>query len=204
MTITMVKVRATISVGSITAKTPSSKSQGDHILSFNVDKARGKPSSFSASLKVDGNKVTGSTSGSRISITAGTDTVEFQIFTGIVKAANITPCKEDPGFVILNLSGEDILSKLQGKKFTRRCRSSRGVWVGIEGIVRPGLRSTSFQFTPGGAWLDSVGSDIKQIDQPNKTNNIANPREQSERAPNNEAGGSEVSIDIVLVDPQTT
>lgn len=201
MAITMVKVRAEIIVGDLVARTPSSTQQTNHILSFNVDKSRGKPSTFSASLKVIGNVITGGTSGSLITISAGEDSPSQKIFTGIVKAVNITPCKEDPGFVILNLSGEDVLSRLQGKKFTRRCRSSKGVWVGIEGIVRPGLRSTSFQFVPGGPWVDSVGSDVKQIDQPTKTNNIANPKEKSEKVPNNEAGSAEVSIDIVLVDP---
>jgi len=204
MAINMVKVRAKIIIGNITAETPSGSAQEDHILSFSVDKARGKPSSFSASLKVRGSYITGSTAGSLIEIHAGENSAQYKIFTGIVKTANITPCKEDPGFVILNLSGEDVLSRLQGKKFTRRCRSSKGVWVGIEGIVRPGLRSASFQYVPGGPWLDSVGADVKQIDQPNKTNNIANPKDKSELYPKNEAGSAEVSIDILLVDPQTS
>lgn len=204
MAIEMVKIRAEIVVGDIVAKTPSRTSQGNQILSFSVDKARGKPSSFTASLKVDGSNISGGTTGGNVVISAGEDSADPVIFTGIVKTANIAPCKEDPEFVILNLSGEDILSRLQGKKFTRRCRSSKGVWVGIEGIVRPGLRSMSFQYVPGGPYLDTIGASPNEIGPVDKTNNVANPKEKSEKVPANEAGSAEVSIDIVLVDSQTS
>ncbi len=42
--ITPVKIRATVRVGSIVVETP-------YILSFNVTRTRGQPSSFSASLR---------------------------------------------------------------------------------------------------------------------------------------------------------
>ena len=51
MGIHMVKVRARIEIGSLRAGTPP-LGYANHILSFNVDKSRGKISTFSASLKV--------------------------------------------------------------------------------------------------------------------------------------------------------
>lgn len=140
MAIYMVKIRALVIVGRLSVRTP-------YVLSFSVDKTRGQPSSFQASLKVKANEVT-NISGGPIEIWAGEGDANNQIFTGIVRSVNITPCRDDPEYVILNLGGTDILAFLQGKKFTRRCRTSKGVWVGIESVTRPGLKSGKFSFVP--------------------------------------------------------
>jgi hypothetical protein len=163
----MVKVRAEIVLGSITAVTPYKESDA-YILSFNVDKSRGQPSTFSCSLKVKSGRITSSITGSGISISAGTSTGGVvsidKIFTGIVKTATVSPCREDPGFVILNLSGTDILSKLQGRKYTRRCRSTKGVWIGIESVARPGLRSGKLTYTQRDTTIMTSGGDINRAD----------------------------------------
>ena len=39
----------------------------------------------------------------------------------------------------------DVLYKLEGKKYTRRCRTHQSSWVAINSVVRPGLRSGKFQ-----------------------------------------------------------
>lgn len=195
----MIKIRAKITVGGLTAGTPS-MGYPNHILSFSVDKQRGRPSTFNASLKVIHEYVTGTIQGSDIVIEAGTSTSMPKIFTGIVKSATMSPCREDPSFVVLNLAGEDVLSKLAGKKFTRRCRSSRGVWFSIEGIARPGLRSGEFQFVPNEPWLDSIGASVAELPNVTKTNNIPAYKDTAEKPPDNTKGDAEVSLDVVLTE----
>lgn len=198
-TIELVKVRARVSIGSdIIANTPYFAGVTNQILSFNVDKARGRSASFSASLKVLANQATGALSGDTIVIEAGEDTPR-KIFTGIVRGINISPCREDPSYVIMNVSGSDELSKLAGKKFTRRCRATRGTWVSIEGIARPGLRSGAFQYVPNKPWLDSIGASIDELPNVTKTQNIPNPKNTAERAPQNTGGDPEASLSVTFV-----
>lgn len=140
MSINMIKIRATISIGSnFVVKTP-------FIQSFNVRKTRGQLSSFDASLKVAHTELTQSNVGGRVVISAGEEGGEKKIFTGILKKATVSPCWDDPGYVMLNISGTDELSKLQGKKYTRRCRATKSTWVSIDGVVREGLRDGKFAY----------------------------------------------------------
>ena len=194
MAITMVRIRAKIEIGNMTAGTPPLGYE-NHILSFNVDRARGRRSTFSASLKVRHGDVSGTMQGDNIRIYAGANTNSPPIiYTGIVKSANIGPCREDPGFVILNINGEDILSTLQNKKFTRRCRSSKGVWVSIEGVVRPGLRSGKFLKQPGEPSIFTVGAESKEINDPVQTKQIPNNSNRAEKIPKNQSVVSEASL----------
>lgn len=195
----MIKIRARIEVGSMRAGTPP-LGYANHILSFNVERARGRVSTFSASLKVEHRDVSGTMQGDDIKIYAGTSSGMPLIYTGIVKAANMGPCREDPGFVILNLSGEDVLGTLNGKKFTRRCRSSKGVWVSIESLVRPGLRSGQFQYQPGEPSLTTVGSDATNIGAPTQTKQLPNPSNRAEKPPGNPDYNPEVSLSATFVE----
>ena len=202
MAIEMVKIMARVTIGTgIVADTPYFSSVTNQILSFNVDKNRGKPGTFSASLKVLSGQVVGTIQGDTIVIEAGTDAGMPTIFTGYVKGVNISPCREDPSYVILNLTGEDALGRLAGKKFTRRCRSSRGVWVSIEAIARPGLRSGGFQYVKNDAWLDSIGSSVNELPDVIKTNNIPDPKKTSEKPPMNKEPDGEVSLSATFVNP---
>lgn len=199
MAIHMIKIRARIEIGNLIAGTPP-LGYPNHILSFNVDKGRGKISNFSVSLKVKHEDVYGTIQGDNVKIYAGTVNDMPLIYTGIVKAANMGPCREDPGFVILNISGEDILSKLSGKKFTRRCRSSKGVWVSIEGLARPGFRSGGFQMQQKEAWLASTGADVTKIGPETKTNQIPNPSKETEKVNTSQPPPEEVSMSITHVE----
>ena len=138
MTIDMTKIRAKIQIGSVSIVTP-------YILSFNVTKTRGAVSTFSASLKVEASDMANNLSGKAITIAAGEDSANTLIFTGMVKKATISPCWDDPSYVLLSISGEDILSYLKGKKYTRRCRSSKSSWTSITGVTRRGLKSSKFK-----------------------------------------------------------
>jgi len=140
MGIERIKVRATIEVGSITVVTP-------FIQSFNVRKQRGQVSTFDASLKVAADEVYGPITGGPVTISAGEESREILIFTGMCRSAKISPCFDDPKYVILSISGADNLILLKGKTFTRRCRSSRSTWVAITDVVREGLKSGKFTRT---------------------------------------------------------
>ena len=137
MAIEQVKVRAKVTMGNLSVETP-------YVQSFNVTKTRGQISTFSASLKIDADEVSGSITGSNILIEAGTEGGIKAIFTGIVKQAKISPCWDDPHYVILSMSGEDVLSTLVGKKYSRRCRATRSMFITITGVTREGLKSGKF------------------------------------------------------------
>lgn len=138
MGITTVPIRATVTIGSLSVSTP-------FVLSFTVRKARGQINTFDASLKVGHDKISGPVSGGSVSIKAGSKGKINQIFTGIVRNAKMTPCWDDPNYVILSISGNDTLSLLQGKKYTRRCRASLGQFCVITS-ARRGLKSGKFTY----------------------------------------------------------
>lgn len=138
MAITPVKIRAKIEIGSLSIVTP-------YILSFNVTRSRGQVSTFSASLKVSHRDTVGDITGDTVEISAGEGTPK-KIFTGMVKKATMTPCFDDPDYVVLNLSGADVLCLLEGKKYTRRCAGQKTAWVLINGVTRTGLKSGKFKY----------------------------------------------------------
>lgn len=148
--IEMVKIRAKIEIGnSLTIETP-------YIQSLNVRKARGQSSTFDASLKVKHTDIKQNNLGGNVIVYAGRDNTNDKIFTGIIKKASISPCWDDPGFVFLNLSGSDVSSLLQGKKYTRRCRATKGTWISIDNVIRKGLRAGKFAFKLNTIRLDSA------------------------------------------------
>lgn len=140
MAIDRIKVRARVEIGSIRIETP-------FVQSFNVTKQRGQVSTFSASLKVSNDEISGVISGGDVRIYAGEDSPSDVIFTGICRAAKTSPCYDDPKYVILSISGADKMSLLHGKKYTRRCRSTSTAWAAITGVVREGLKSGKFART---------------------------------------------------------
>jgi len=155
MSIEMVKCRATVSIGGVDVSTP-------YVQSFNVRKQRGQISTFDASLKVNGTSIGGSLTGGSVVISAGSDGSKRTIFTGICRQARVSPCFDDPAYVILSISGADALSLLHGKKYTRRCRETLAAWVGITGVVREGLRSGKFAYTNEPTILTNGGKQLKE------------------------------------------
>lgn len=154
MAIDRVKVRAKITVGDLTVETP-------FIQSFTVNRRRGQSSTFDASMKVSHTEVSSSITGDNVKIFAGEDVAGELIFTGVVRQAKISPCYDDPKYVILSVSGTDTMGLLQGKKFTRRCRSTKTAWVSIQGVVRKGLKSGKFAYQSEPRWFHSSGETNK-------------------------------------------
>jgi hypothetical protein len=157
MSIEMVKCRATVSIGGVNVSTP-------YVQSFNVRKQRGQVSTFDASLKVNGTSIGSSLTGGSVVISAGTDGSKKTIFTGICRQAKVSPCFDDPAYVILSISGADALSLLHGKKYTRRCRETLAAWVGITGVVREGLRSGKFAYIHEPTIFTNGGEQQKHVD----------------------------------------
>jgi hypothetical protein len=189
MAIQMVKIRASVELGSLLAVTPSGNMSSDNIImSFNVDKSRGQISSFSASLKVKRHAVSGSILGKEVVIRAGENSPTNLIFTGICRSANITPCRDDPIYVILNMGGNDILSRLDGKKYTRRCRSTRGTWVSINSITRPGLRTGKLAYTAKEPTIETSGGDVLKKSNVTSTKALNAPNVDSKQTGGNQIG----------------
>lgn len=169
--LTMVPIYCTVSVGGITATTP--RSYGNHVLSFNVDKVRGQPGTCSVSLRVYKGQAN-FTSGGSISIAAGANGTN-PVFYGYIKTITISPCREYPNFVIMNITGVDVLSKLEGKKYTRRCRSVTGTWIGIEGVTREGLVSNKLSYLPADSHLSVSGGKLNKEDNLTRARSYAQP-----------------------------
>ena len=204
MAIEIVRVRAIINIGegNLMVGTPP-LGFPNHILSFNVDKARGQVASFSASLKVRRDEITGGLlDDASVAIYAGTETTysNNRIFTGAIKTATVTPNRDDPEYVILNISGNDVLSKLNGKKYTRRCRSSKGVWVSIDSVSRPGLRDGKLTYEPTKPYIGVWGGELYKED--NLTSTRPPTTDENVEMVNDDYVKTEVVIDTQHVEEQ--
>ena len=166
MAIERVKVRARIVGGGIDAQTP-------YVQSFNVKKTRGQSATFNFSVKMLASKV-GAVRG-QVSIYAGSGTSPGLIFTGIITKATVSPCWDDPMYVIINASGTDVLKLLEYKKYTRRHRSTNACWCEITGVARRHLKSQKFKYLRTANLLKVTDGDMNQkpeITQTTQTSKI--------------------------------
>jgi hypothetical protein len=138
MAIECIPVRARVELAGVTVETP-------FVLSFNVRKSRGQFSTFDVSLKVSHEDVAGRFTGGPVVIWGGVRGNLIKIFTGYCKTAKINPCYDDPKYVLISASGSDALSLLQGKRYTRRCRATKGTYCTIQS-ARQGLKSGKFTY----------------------------------------------------------
>jgi len=115
-------VRAEISIGNLgTIKTPN-------VVSFSVRKARNQMcATFQASIKVDSDELSSTKEilSTEIVIKAGLKNRLKTIFTGKIYNCVINPVRTDASKVILNLTGKDVLSRLEGQKINRRIKTYR-------------------------------------------------------------------------------
>ncbi len=164
MAIERVQIRATISFGGMSISTP-------YILSFNVTKTRNSKSTFSASLKVISSDLR-SINNNEIKIYAGEKGREKIIFTGFILSSRPSICFDDPNYTILNISGSDILYRLEGEKYTRRQMDSKARWAIIEGVVRAAEKGGQFALVNANVQFNdqNVTSDTEKR---NKSNNSA-------------------------------
>lgn len=116
-----------------------------YIQSFSINKNRGATSTFSASIKVAAEYL--SEISGEIEIYAGTVDNIHIIFTGFIKRVVPSPVWDDPGYLMLNITGTDILYRLDNKRFTRRQEYSDSSWAQITD-VREGIRSSNLKYAP--------------------------------------------------------
>ena len=117
-TIECIKIRAKICFCDMEIETP-------HILSFNVHRARGQMcATFSASVKFPAGESLDSVS-KEIEIWVGEKDNINKIFTGYIHKITVNPSKTDPDYIILNMSGRDIMFRLEGQNFTRRIKATQ-------------------------------------------------------------------------------
>ena len=124
MSVTLDKqpVRASILIGDLgTIETPN-------IVSFSVRRARNQMcATFQASIKVDVDELNSSIDilNEGVVIKAGIKGNLKTIFTGSISSCIVNPIKTDASKVMLNLSGKDVLSRLEGQKINRRVTTYR-------------------------------------------------------------------------------
>ena len=136
MSILSVPIRATISFGGLSVKTP-------YILSFNVTKTRNSKSTFSASLKIISDDLRGISS-NEVTITAGEKGNEITVFTGYILSSRPSICFDDPNYTVLSVSGSDILYMLEGEKYTRRQIDIKAKWAIIDNVTRTAEKGGQF------------------------------------------------------------
>jgi len=183
----MVKIRARVKVGTtFTCETP-------YIQRFSVNKTRGQAATFDASLKVANRDVLGNISGDSITIEAGVQGSSLPtIFTGFIKKVSVNPCYDDPSYVILSISGVDPIGYLDGKKYTRRCRATRGMYVTIDGVQRKGLKSGKFGYNKKSN-IEITSGDIDKKSQLTETRDITAPN--TKKAPSDDSKeGAKVKV----------
>lgn len=148
-TIIQEEIRAKIIIAdTIDVETPFVKS-------FNVSKSRGQIiGSFSATVEIPATQLTSTSEaldlgGQGIEIYAGTrDVYESQkIFTGEIKSVQINPSWDKPEYFVLNLSGSDVMSRLEGKTYSRRIPwDSPGMWAKITNVNEVKNKKKARQF----------------------------------------------------------
>ena len=116
-----------------------------YIQSFNVTKTRNAISTFTLSVKVEAAHLK-DVSG-ELTIYAGERGKTKKIFTGFVKKVVPSPVWDDPKYLMLNITGTDILYRLENKKVTRRQLDSDTSWAMIT-EVRSGNKSSMLKFAP--------------------------------------------------------
>ena len=130
------QIRSIIEIGDLfTIVTP-------YVRSFNINKQRGNlVSTFSATVEIlarDLLEVTEEAldlAGRGITIKAGLRDQEELLFTGEIKTVQFNPSWDKPECFILNLSGNDVMGRLEARRFSRRVKwDSAGIWAKITGI----------------------------------------------------------------------
>ena len=132
VTVERIKIRAEIIFNGISVVTPN-------IMSFNVRKARGQSSaSFSASLKIPHDQLNSSSVGrtANVVIRAGEEGQLKTIFTGYVYKMSLNPSRTDSSYAIVNVSGKDVLSTMEGQNVTRRVPAQQlAKWGSITSLL---------------------------------------------------------------------
>jgi hypothetical protein len=100
----------------------------------------------------------------KVVIYAGTKNHQNKIFTGYILNSTPSPCWDDPKYVVLNISGSDILYRLENERYTRRQTSASSRWAIITGVQRKAPKGSKFKLVKENVLLPTDG-DISTDDQ---------------------------------------
>jgi hypothetical protein len=130
------QIRSVIEIGSLfTVETP-------YVRSFNISKQRGNIiSTFSATVEILMNDLLQvvddslDLAGRTLTISCGLRDQEELLFTGEIRSVQVNPSWDKPEYFILNISGRDVMGRLEGKRYSRRVKwDSAGMWAKITNV----------------------------------------------------------------------
>lgn len=199
--ITLEKIRARISFGSLVFETP-------YIKSFTVTRSRTALSAnFSASIEVPSTTIF--PIGEDVVIEAGVVGDLKRIFTGRVLSVTVNPSFEDAASYVVNISGADKFKDIEGKNISRRQRA-RGLssFAAITGISsqRPqrGLSTEKREQSGGSHRIANKDTNIREHSKLVRTDRVAwdpfnpakDPQNLEDRRSDSTSGGISDVIDI--------
>ena len=200
--ITLEKIRATITFGTLAFETPDIKS-------FTVSKSRSSlAATFSASIEVPSTTIF--PAGEDIVIEAGVQGDLQRIFTGRVLSVTVNPSFEKASAYVVNLSGADRFQELEGKNISRRQRArALSSFAAITGISnkkpQKGLSVEKRQQSGGSHQIVNSDTNIREHSKLVRTDRVAwdpfNPAKDPESVEDRQSGadsgsGLSASIDI--------
>jgi hypothetical protein len=169
MGIEVTAIRAKVTFGTVVVETP-------YILSFGVSKSRNSSSTFNAAVKILTDDL-GNITDNNIVIEAGVLDDLNTIFTGYVLRTAPSPCWEDPNYVTLNISGSDILYRLQNEKYTRRQIAKQNKWAAIDSVTKKADKGAQFKLINSEVLVTTGGSmttKFQEQDTQRKNSDISN------------------------------
>lgn len=199
--ITLEKIRARISFGTLVFETP-------YIKSFTVTRSRtALAATFSASIEVPSTTIF--PVGEDIVIEAGVVGDLKRIFTGRVLSVTVNPSFEDAASYIVNLSGADKFKDIEGKNVSRRQRA-RGLssFAAITGISsqapQRGLSTEKREQSGGSHRIANRDTNIREHSKLVRTDRVAwdpfnpakDPQNLEDRRQDSASGGLSDVIDI--------
>lgn len=168
--ITLEKIRAIITFGTLTFETPDIKS-------FTVTRSRSQlAATFSASIEVPSTTIF--PAGEDIVIEAGVQGDLKRIFTGRVLTVTVNPSFENASAYVVNLAGSDRFQELEGKNISRRQRArALSSFAAITGISsrapQKGLSVEKREQSGGSHQLVNYDTNIREHSKLVRTDRIA-------------------------------
>jgi len=198
--ITLEKIRARITFGSLIFETPD-------VLSFSVNRARGTlPASFTCSLEVPATTVF--PTNQDIIIEAGTLGNLQRLITGSVRSITVNPSFEDAANYVVNLSGQDAFQKLEGKNISRRQRTRGGVtFAAITSIIsKAPQKGTSLELhkqSGGSSRVPSPNTNLREHSKLVKTDRVGwDPFGTAKDPERKDTSGDESTTNVLDIKPK--
>ncbi len=199
--ITLEKVRAEISFGSLTFETPDVKS-------FSVNRSRGQlAATFSASIEVPATTIF--PVDQDIVIRAGILGDIKTIFTGKVLSITVNPSFERATTYVVNMSGSDRLQELDGKTLSRRQRArAASTFAAITGVSsrRPqkGISTEKRKQSGGSTQLVNPDTNIREHSKIVRTDRVSWDPFRPAKVPENAEGQSdEAGQNVIDIKPRS-